>query len=415
MENYVIPQEDKKIIRELAKKQLEYANLPIMQERTEKWYKHNDLLGDVPMIHVETETFEQDILPELKCGSEAGKAIEINLQRNILNHEMIQDDRVVPKEYSVGWGSYFRLFDIPIEREHSKDSSGRDLGHVFKYKIANLEKELPLLKESTFGVDREGAVAYKVFVNEILGDILPVTMKQYGPDVVLSQRIVQLMGMETMIYSLIDYPEEFHFFMEKMTEDFIKYFEWMEKEELLLLNNGNNDISQGTFGFNRTLTGSSEKVSLKDLWAYMDSQEIVSISPEMFEEFFFPYYERIAKRFGLINYGCCEPVHPIWEKCISKLKNVRKVSISPWCNEEYMGEALSGSKVIFHRKPSPNFIGVGKELDEEAFRDHVTKTLKAGKGCKLEFSFRDIYTLDGGINKPKRAVEILRQQIERHY
>ena len=80
-----------------------------------------------------------------------------------------------------------------------------------------------------------------------------------------------------------------------------------------------------------------------------------------------------------------------------------------------MGEALRGSRTIFHRKPSPNFIGVGKELDEEAFAGHIRRTLEAARGCNLEFSFRDIYTLGGDRGKPRRAVQIVRQLIDKHW
>ncbi len=73
-------------------------------------------------------------------------------------------------------------------------------------------------------------------------------------------------------------------------------------------------------------------------------------------KFSFPYYLEVSKLFVLLNYCCCEHINPIWEKYISKLLNLRKVSISPWCNEELMSEVLKGTKVIFHRKPSPNFI-----------------------------------------------------------
>ena len=129
----------------------------------------------------------------------------------------------------------------------------------------------------------------------------------------------------------------------------------------------------------------------------------------MFGEFFFPYYLDVARNFGLLCYGCCEPVHKIWEKYISKLPGLRKVSISPWCDEGYMGEALKGSNVIYHRKPSPNYVGVGKELDEAGFCKHIIKTMKCARGCKLEISFRDVYTLEANIQKPRRAVQIVRE------
>jgi hypothetical protein len=147
----------------------------------------------------------------------------------------------------------------------------------------------------------------------------------------------------------------------------------------------------------------------------MDSQETVGISPDMYNEFIFPYYKKISDLFGLFSYGCCEPVDPIWDRSLSKCDNLRKVSISPWCNEEFMGEKLKGSKVIYHRKPSPNFIGVGQELNEEAWRQHIIKTLKAAQGCHLEITQRDIYSLGGDINKPRRAVRIIRELIDEYW
>lgn len=40
----------------------------------------------------------------------------------------------------------------------------------------------------------------------------------------------------------------------------------------------------------------------------MDFQETVGISLEMFEEFIFPCYKKISESYGLLSYGCCEPV-----------------------------------------------------------------------------------------------------------
>ena len=80
-----------------------------------------------------------------------------------------------------------------------------------------------------------------------------------------------------------------------------------------------------------------------------------------------------------------------------------------------MGEALKGSNVIYHRKPSPNFVGVGKELDEEGFKEHILKTIRCAKGCKLEFSFRDVYNLEGNPDKPRRAVQIVRELIDKEW
>jgi len=58
-------------------------------------------------------------------------------------------------------------------------------------------------------------------------------------------------------------------------------------------------------------------------------------------------------------------------------------------------------------------VGVDGCFDECVFAEHIAKTLKAAKGCELEFIFRDIYTLSGDIGKPGKAVEITRGLIER--
>lgn len=71
--------------------------------------------------------------------------------------------------------------------------------------------------------------------------------------------------------------------------------------------------------------------------------------------------------------------------------------------------------VIYHRKPSPNYIGVGRQLDEEAWRKHIITTLKAARGCKLEITQRDVYSLCGNPDKPRRAVQIIRELIEDYW
>lgn len=419
MANWSITPEERAYLRELAKKQLSYSQLPIMKEREERWYLHNDLKGEIPIVNFETWTCEKELLPELKCRSEAARSIELDLVRNILNHEMVDDDRVVQPWFDVHWHMGMRLFDHQIEVEHAQDSEGRDLGHQFKYLINDLPTDMKLLKPTIFNIDRETSQQWKTFVEEIFGDILPVRMTSGSPGASLTQNIVHLMGMETMIYSLVDYPDELHELMSRLTEDHIRFFKWREQESLLHLNNGNHWVCQNTFGFTHDLPSAEcdaqKGVATRDLWLYMDSQETVSISPGMFHEFFFPYYRKIAEMFGLLSYGCCEPVHPVWEKSVSKLPNLRKVSISPWCDEDFMGEALRGSRIIYHRKPSPNFIGVGRYLDEEAFRAHILKTLTSAMGCKLEFSFRDVYTLGGETDKPRKAVKIVREMIEKYW
>ena len=94
----------------------------------------------------------------------------------------------------------------------------------------------------------------------------------------------------------------------------------------------------------------------------MDTQETVGLSPKMYEEFIFSCYKKIASQYGLLSYGCCEPAHPIWDNCISKLDNLRKVSISPWCDEEFMGERLRDRKNVISAKQNAMWILLKRKL-----------------------------------------------------
>lgn len=418
MHDLYITAEDRTILRELAKKQLEYSQLPVVEERAEQWYRHNGGYGEQPMVHVEIRTFEKDIIPKLRCLTDTGRAIELDLYRNFINYEMIDDDRVVPPYFPISWDTWFKPFGVTIEKEHAINSKGEGLGHRFRHIIADLEEDFPKLGPSEYGVDKEKTLAWKEFLENIFGDILPVKITNGCLYSVPTQDIVHMMGMENMFFSMYDYPDTFHALMKRITDDYIEYFKWLEIEGLLLPTASYENCGQGSFCFTDELPQAVEpgkKLKTNDLWGFMDSQETVGISPDMYNEFIFPYYKKVSDLFGLFSYGCCEPVDPIWDKCLSKCDNLRKVSISPWCNEEVMGEKLRGSRVIYHRKPSPNFIGVGKELDEEAWREHIIKTLKTAQGCRLEITQRDVYTLEGDINKPRRAVAIIRELIDKYW
>jgi hypothetical protein len=277
-----------------------------------------------------------------------------------------------------------------------------------------------------------------------------------------SYKVLRLMGMENMLMAMMDRPDEMKHLYRFVTEDLKRYMLWQESEGLLTLNNGNHYAGAGSYGFSRELGQRGEGVSpacgegvppasspfpasslaqsqqhqqkqqqdagrmpatradkmsatrvrVSDLWMNMNSQETVGISPEMFEEFVYPSYHALAEMAGLVYFGCCEPVHSIWENCLSKLPHLRKVSVSPWCDEVKIGAWLRKANVIYSRKPSPNYIGVG-QLDEEAFAEHVAQTVRAARGGHLEIVFRDIYTLCGDLTKPRRAVEIVRRQFDK--
>lgn len=402
-------------LRYLAAHQLEIANSPKNLERVELWKRHNMYKGERPPIHIEVGTFAHEaITPFLQCEDETARNIEYKLISNFINLEQFDDDKVVPPYFQQTYDIYFTLFGHYIKQTTMKKADGTEMGHHFEHIIDDLYDDFDKIKSpSVYGVNKESTMQKFEVYNDIFGDILPVRLISDGLYSTPTQHVVHMMGMENMLYSMYDYPDEFKEMMDRIADDYIAYFKKLESENVLLQNKAFEWVCQGSMAFYDE-PDKEGQIKTTDLWGFMDSQETVGISPQMFREFIFPCYKKIASVFGRLNYGCCEPVNTFWED-IKTLPNLKKVSISPWCDEDFMAEQLRESGIIYHRKPSPNYLGVGAKLDEDAFRKHIEKTVKTAKGCKLEICQRDVYTVNKDMDKVRRYVQIIRETIDKYW
>jgi hypothetical protein len=416
-----IPPDERAYLRGLAQKQAEYAALPVMAQRRQMWYDLNDSRpGARPPVIIETWTFDRDFMPAgtLRCTTEAGRTIERQLLRNVRNHELIDDDKVMPDTYDISWCVEIDEMGVQIDREQVRDAEGIETGYRFLHPIVDLERDLDMLRPAACRVDRERTMEWQAFVQEAVGDALPVRIRTgtYG-STMLTHRVVELMGMQAYLMATYDSPDAVHRLMGYLRDNALRMMRWAEGEGLLRVNNGNQDSFGSSYNFTSQLPASDYEggpARLCDMWGSTNSQETVGLSPRMFHEFCFPYYRDVCAPFGLLYYGCCEPAHPFWED-IRQLPHLKKVSISRWCDQAFMGEALRGSEIVFSRKPDPNYLSVDVRLDETAWAAHIRETLDATQGVFVEFIIRDVYTLHGNLGNARRAVEVARREIERRY
>jgi hypothetical protein len=422
--SFAVPDHERWHLRELAKKQAEYAALPVMEMRKRQWHDLNDGKPNArPPVVIETWTFDRDfMLPvPFHCTSEAGRAIEWQLTRNIRNHELIDDDKVIPNTFDFGWFVDIEEFGphIRVSAEHAPDAQGQKLGFQYHYPITNLAEGLEKLELPTCSVDRKKTMEWQQFLEDLLGDILPVRLRTgtFGHGM-LTHRVVALMGMEAFFLAMYEEPENVHRLMAYLRDSQLHIMRWAEREGLLRCNNQNQDSFGSSYNFTRKLPKSkldeNAPAKLGDMWGCSNSQETVGISREMFHEFCFPYYRDVCEPFGLLYYGCCEPTHTFWDD-IRALPHLKKISMNRWCDQHFLADAVRGTDLILSRKPDPNLLGVVEVLDEEAWVAHIRETLDATKGASLEFIIRDVYTVHGNIGKAKRAVALARQEIDRRW
>ncbi|MEI8246475.1 MAG: hypothetical protein WCI51_11620 [Lentisphaerota bacterium] len=408
----LLPISDRTRLRELAKSIVDLVAKNDYTELIQTWTAHNR--GEIirPIVVVEEHTFADDLLNSLgQCSDPRARDIERVLLMKHWNLQCVKDDKIIEANFEINLDLTFELFGAPLVREHGNDDNGRQIGFRQHHTINELPRDLESLAPSRWMQDIEKTKSRRQFVDEQIGDLMPTHIRNESlrwccP----TGLIVGLMGMELMFVAWMEYPELMQQMFKRMTDDLLSFYAYQENEGLLQLNNGNHYAGAGSYGFSDELpaSGFTGKARLCDLWFNINSQETVGVSPAMYHEMVFPHFQRLCQPFGLTYYGCCEPVHDIWATSVSKYAHLRKVSISPWCDENTMGDNLRGGKVIYSRKPSPNYIGVGS-FDAKAFAEHIEKTMIAARGCPLEFIFRDIYSLNGDLDKVGQAVNIVRQ------
>ena len=420
--DWQIPDSERKHLRELAKKQAQYAALPVMARRKRMWFDLNDgRPGARPPFLLISGFFDRDFMPEsvFRCKSETGRHIERRLLRNILDHEILNDDKVVPDAFDIDWFTEIDAMGVRIEQENIPDSQGVNTGFRLKNPIKNLKEDFHILKPAVCRVDKERTLAWQAFLEDLFGGLLPVRLITgvYGCGS-LTYEVFALMGMEAFYMAMYDQPDEVHRLMAYLRDNGLRIMHWAEDNGLLRLNNRFQLCGAGvTQAYTHRLPSPGYEgpaARLCDMAGGANSQETVGISPQMFHEFCFPYYRDLCAPLGQTYYGCCEPAHPVWDD-IRQLPHLRKVSISRWCDERMMGEALRGTEIVFSRKPSPNFLGVDRELNEAAWSAHIRQTLEATRGCLVEFIVCDVYTVHGNLAKARRAVELARAEIDKYY
>ena len=422
MNRYSLPKEEIERLRTLARRQAELAALPVMAQRRKKWLDMNDgVPGARPPFAIETWTFDRDFMPAslFQCTTDFGRSLEGQFLRNIRHHEILNDDHVCPGTLDIGWDVSKNEFGIEIKTEHVKDAEGVVTGYHFECPLKNLANGFDQIRPATFSVDKAATLAKKAFLEECFGDLLPVAIHGYGMNAGVTQRLMPLMTMETFFLEMYDHPETLHRLMTMIKDNIKRFMLWEEEEGLLTINNENQCTCGTCFNFTTRLPKRTippgGKVFIKDLWGVLDSQETVGLSPEMFNEFCLPHYQELAAMNGRNYWGCCEPADPIWESSLSKLQNLGGVSISRWANQDYMAEALDGKGIVFSRKPDPNLLSVFRDLDEDAWKKEIRKTIDIVTRHTLPFSFvvRDVYTMHGNVLKSRRATELAQAEIDR--
>jgi len=407
-----LPEQDRTVLRDLARRVAELAAQPEMTERLNRWKRHNALQPGRPMLMIWPEGSWRELLPpeSLVCHTPETRDMEAALRRRIYAAEHFCDDMPVLADWPVakairetGWG-------LEPQRTPSTEKHG-----AWKFKpVIHSAQDLKKLRVPQISHDEAASQAALQRNQDLFGDILDVKLTgRGGTGFSLMAQYTALRGLEEVMMDMVEQPEMLHEAMSFLENAHRSRIRQLEAMNLLGLNNRYAKVSSGGTGYTDELPSpgfDGQHVRLRDLWGWCESQEMAQVSPAMHAEFVMQYEGRLLEPFGLTGYGCCEDLTPKLDLVFEHIPHLRRVSISPWANVARCAEKIK-RRCILSWKPQPAML-VG-EFNTKAIRQHIREAIAAAQGCPMEMTLKDTHTCE---NKPERFdiwTRIAREEIER--
>jgi hypothetical protein len=417
----VIGEGDKSVLRRLGEWKVATAETATNREKVAAWTAHDaGVAGTRVMVRAETwyttdpaHTVNEG---ELLCVDEWARGVERDLRFRKHEIEVLQDDTFV-----VPWIEYAPHlsrgdFGVPSGVHHV--AGAEDLAFNYQPALKTLDDaELARLHHRETRWDRDEEERERERLEEIFAGIIKVRRRtsSWQVGVPMTSTAFDLVGLDGFMMLIYDNPDGLHRLMRFIQADHLQFIQFLEDHNLFSLNNEADYIGSGCMGCSRLLPAPdfAGKVRPRDRWLFCESQESVSISPDHYGEFVFPYIKALAEMFGRVYYGCCEPVDPVWER-VKTIKTLQRVSVSGWANEEAMGRNCRERKVVYSRKMPPPLMMTREFNEHDGIRASIAHTVDCTEGVRLEFMLRDIYTLQNEPDRFRRWVELVREGGARH-
>lgn len=388
---------EEQVLRTLAS---QYAECAADPKNTETMIRHravNDLKQIRPIVLMDEIPWNEmnyDGFLTLQCKDPILRKYESRMRQILFKWKNFPADMVV--QPYIGVDKKINSTGIGVEVRDEVRVTEAD-NHIVSHKYeSQFETEEDLLKLHNPVITYDAQATQSEFerVAAVIGDLIPVKMVGEDTGYALGCKswdiIASCMDIDTLLYNLIDEPEYMHTLAERLADIFIDTIR--QYEELNLLN------ADALYVHSSSATASGlepvdrEHVTARNVWGRGLAQILSTVSPEMHEEFDITYMKKAMEPFGLVYYGCCEPLD---RKIgiLEQIPHLRKISISPWADIHVAAEAI-GKKYVVSAKPNPANV-VCDQLDEKQIERELLTILTACENnhCACEILLKDISTV----------------------
>lgn len=388
---------DKDILRRLAADLARIAALPVHKQKARLWQKLNDLDSERPMVWInEIPWHEMNVDGELTLQAEHpwARDQERDLRRTLYQWRHLPGDMIVSDYLACPLALHSTDFgimeDVDVVRT---DAANEIVSRHFKIQIrdyADLEKiRMPKVTHNVAATD----FRYRAMC-EIFGDIMPV--KKVGQTHIWFtpwDYLIRWWGIEEAMIDMIERPDLVHAGVERMVDAWMTELDQFVALNGLSLDCDNTRIGSGGYGCTSRLPGEPFDpacVQPHNMWGCSNAQIFSEVSPQMHWDFAVKHDLRWLSRWGMTYYGCCEPLDRKID-ILRQIPNLRKISVSPWCNTDRVVEKIGGDYVV-SRKPTPAILAEDQWHPERARQDLRAFLEKAGR-CHVELIMKDISTV----------------------
>lgn len=416
--------DQKLLIRELAKDYRELSKTPENSRKRQNWANHNDLKGKTePLLWIcpDDDGGWLELIPEsdILCDDPDLRQLEIKLKRYLYHGRHFDDDFVfepavyidIPGDYTgyhYGNGNQNHIWGIAAKAK----VAGKTAYHLDNYLKTTEDFQTVLRHEVDFIPDYNALSRLKEKFEDAVDGIIAVHFNL--PYSVLVQslliELVHLRGLQELMYDLYDNDALLMQILSHMAESKARLLDRLEQNKMLFDNRTNIYTGSGGLGYTNAQLKKPEDIQLKDMWGFADAQEFSSVSPQMFENFAVQNQKIGLNKFGMGCYGCCEPMDNKYEIIFKHIKNIRRISISPWANTKLAAENI-GNKAIYSWKPNPVTICSG--FDEDSVYHLLSDVAKTTKTCTTEIILKDIRTCAGTPVHMQKFIKLVRKAFSR--
>lgn len=401
---------DRAAIRELARRYREVCEQPIQEERRRLWRAHNSLKPTRPLIYLRGGNAWAEV-PEIgrrETRDPFLQAYERDL-RFRLYWASLGDDSIFEPWLTVPSVQKARLmWGVAIDSRRPAEAGG-----AWKHDppLKDL-RDLSGLVPPRHAIDAAATAARADRLRDALGDILAVHVERrtdyHSFNADLSHALGMLRGIEQIMFDMTDDPDGLHRLMAFLRDGVLAVQGECEAAgDWRLGAHENQAMPYAEELADPRANGPS--VTRDKLWGFAAAQEFAVVSPGMHDEFLFQYQKPILEKFGLVAYGCCEDLTrkiPM----LRRLKNLRRIAVSPMADVRACAEGIGTDYVISWRPSPADTVCCG--FDPDRIRRLTRAALAACRGRHMDITLKDVHTVCGEPDRLREWVRIVRACVD---